>query len=520
MFNDNFFPTPEPIIEKMLTPYIEKHGRYACLPADRVILEPSAGKGDILDHITNNLTNRRVDKDNLYCMEKEPELQYILREKGYRLIGTDFLQYSGEHQFNLILMNPPFSNGDEHLLKAWEIMEEGDICCLLNMETIRNPYTERRQLIRKILKDHGKVINLGQAFRQAERKTDIEVAMIQLRKEAKNSRFAFNFKKVTSEEHGELNEETVKNEVATRDIVGNMIRQFQQVKDAYISWLKASSAVDFYLNGLTNPELSKWDLIRQEGRATNQQKYNGFCDRVRESIWRDILGKLNVEKYMTHQVRSDFFRFAQTQGMLDFTKENVQELINLIFDNRELILDRAVGEVFDLFTKYHKENRQYVEGWKNNEKWKVNKKVILPNWVRMSWDKPAERMRYGAEYRVNWSYQSEYSDIDKVMCYLTATRYEDCYTIYQALEQEFQRIGKIYKGPATGKAESQFFRCTFFLKGTLHLEFKDDTLWQEFNMRACAGKKWLPEQEEKAWKGQRTGGTKEESRLPVLFVEQ
>jgi hypothetical protein len=400
-------------------------------------------------------------------------------------------------------MNPPFANGDAHLLKAWEILDEGDIACLLNIETIRNPHTERRQLLRKILKDHGgKVINLGPAFRNAERKTDVHIALVRLHKDVNKSRFNFSFQKLTSEQHGDLNEQTARNEIATRDIIGNMMIHFQKAKDSYLEFLKATEAVKYYTQGFTGEYCNMWKLLQQESRDTNAQKYNGFCDQIRENIWMDVLHKLNVEKYMTHRVREDFMAFAKSQGLMDFTKENVQALIDLVFDNRETILQRAIEEVFDLFTKYYKENRVFVEGWKTNDKWKAARKIILPCWVKMSWE-PKDRLKWGAEYQVNHNYQSEYSDVDKVMCYLSGTSYESCRTIYSALEWEFRRIGKVYKGPATGKTESQFFKCTFYMKGTLHLEFKSEKLWEEFNLRACAGKNWLPDEDLKAWQDQK-----------------
>lgn len=40
--------------------------------------------------------------------------------------------------------------------------------------------------------------------------------------------------------------------------------------------------------------------------------------------------------------------------------------------------------------------------------------------------------------------------------------------------------------------ESYFFNIHCYQKEKLHLEFKDAALWKEFNMRACAQKKWLP----------------------------
>ncbi|MCP4761329.1 MAG: DUF4942 domain-containing protein, partial [archaeon] len=54
---------------------------------------------------------------------------------------------------------------------------------------------------------------------------------------------------------------------------------------------------------------------------------------------------------------------------------------------------------------------------------------------------------------------------------------------------------------------SEFFNFRCYKKGTLHLHFKDDWLWEEFNMRACAGKNWLPEAEREKWEEERKANT-------------
>mgnify|MGYP003290709934 CR=1 FL=1 len=52
-------------------------------------------------------------------------------------------------------MNPPFSNGDKHLLKALQIQQNGGkVVCLLNAETIRNPYTETRKTLVDLLEKY------------------------------------------------------------------------------------------------------------------------------------------------------------------------------------------------------------------------------------------------------------------------------------------------------------------------------------------------------------------------------
>ena len=50
-------------------------------------------------------------------------------------------------------MNPPLNNGEEHLLKAIEIQERygGQIVCLLNSQTLKEPYNiKRKELLNKL----------------------------------------------------------------------------------------------------------------------------------------------------------------------------------------------------------------------------------------------------------------------------------------------------------------------------------------------------------------------------------
>ena len=55
-------------------------------------------------------------------------------------------------KYAAIVMNPPFSAGAAHLLKARDVMQDGGkIRCLLNAETLRNPCTnERKELAAKL----------------------------------------------------------------------------------------------------------------------------------------------------------------------------------------------------------------------------------------------------------------------------------------------------------------------------------------------------------------------------------
>ena len=207
---DEFYPTPPELIAKMLETVIRER--------NKTILEPSAGKGDILDFISlykqnesgcgykwliEQLKESNYDdipqmllqetvKDfkngkrareviNAECIEIDSNLCAILKDKGYRVYNDDFLLYDDDKHYDLIIMNPPFSNGDEHLLKAISIAEKtgSKIICLLNAETIKNPYSNKRKSLANKLEKYGAEIEYMQnAFSDAERETDVEVAIV------------------------------------------------------------------------------------------------------------------------------------------------------------------------------------------------------------------------------------------------------------------------------------------------------------------------------------------------------
>jgi hypothetical protein len=185
---------------------------------------------------------------------------------------------------------------------------------------------------------------------------------------------------------------------------------------------------------------------------------------------------------MTVKVRDDFREKMSSQKNIAISKKNIMDFVSALIQNSGNILEENISAVFDHFTKYHFENREYVEGWKTNERWKVGKRVILPNIVDTQWN--GLKISYDKEYQL--------SDIDKALCYISGKSLDQVSTLYDQIKNSMR--GGIKNG------ESEFFKFKWYLKGTLHLEFKDKILWQEFNMRACAKRQWLPAKEEQDWR--------------------
>ncbi|HHT4259155.1 TPA: DUF4942 domain-containing protein [Klebsiella variicola] len=113
-----FYPTPAPISQ-----YVAQILK--CNPTDQ-ILEPSAGRGDLLTYLD-------VPEENITCVEISPLFCEILGAKGYNVYNKDFLSWSREFAategYDKIAINPPYSEGraKEHTLAALNHLNEKGI---------------------------------------------------------------------------------------------------------------------------------------------------------------------------------------------------------------------------------------------------------------------------------------------------------------------------------------------------------------------------------------------------------
>ncbi len=503
IFDTEYFPTPTDVISKMLMPYRKDIKKLQ-------ILEPSAGTGSILDYLSDSY-GYKAPKSNMYACEINPELVMVLQGKGYKILADDFLSYQPAHSFDLVVMNPPFSNGDDHLLHAWDIMWTGDIVCLLNAETINNPYTQKRKLLAQIIKEHGSVEYMGRCFRSASRQTNVDIAMVRLHKEVEDQRWHIDFGDCAKVDGVPDFREAVSSgsEIAIVDKLGDYLHAWDKAKEAAVEFIKARKKLDFYVTAFMGTEdVSK--LVGEQMAAMKdsgndmQFAYNAFLNAAKSKAWKEIISNLGMEKYMTANLRKTFDQFCEAQGAYELNRENIFKLIQFVCLNSQNILKKAVVDVYDMFTKFHKDNTEYTEGWKTNNRFKVNKKIILPCFVDSSWS---------ATYKANWNHYDEYRDIDKVMCFISGIPYERLNSLSEKGQAKFKEIGSYqfgYKATAEDydhmsleKAisfvsvgdnslhESEFFKFRCFKKGTLHIIFKSDDLWARFNLAVNEGKKEL-----------------------------
>ena len=481
MFNKNFYPTPKVIVEKM----INSSSVIKNLNRNIVILEPSAGKGDIVDTLVEHFENSYRNKPNIHTIEIEPDLQGILRSKNYKVIASDFLKFSTNTLYDLIIMNPPFDNGAKHFLKAYEILKNGELICLLNAETINNPYSFERQKLIQIVKDsNGEIVSLGKCFTDAERKTAVDVVMIRLEKQYFSDKIFDEMKFETRNETPEF-EEKSGSDLVSSNFIQSSVDTYNAVIKLIPELFKTLQKLHSYGFGISYKEISKAmdEASYDSNNINNMFKifHNKVNDIIRKNAWETIFNKTNISQTLTSSTRAEIEILKKENGEMEFSVENIENLIEILLLNKGKIMEKCIEEAFERLTKYYEENRVHIEGWKTNDKYKVNRKFILPYIVEYT------KYSSGGEYwTYSYSSMDELDDLDRAVCHITGLKYNNIKTISDTI------ISNVKNGYGDW-IESEFFKIRYYKKGTAHFIFKDEYVWKMFNLIACKSKQWLPE---------------------------
>lgn len=479
MYNKNYYPTPQKVIDLMLEGIDFKN---------KIVLDPSAGMGAIL-----NAVQYKCKKT--YAIEIDDTFQDTLKGRNHTILHSDFLTYSGTHAFDVILMNPPFDNGAKHFLKAMQIAKPSTIIvCLLNYETINNPYSEDRQnLIKEVEFLGGTIQNIGNAFLEADRKTGVEVAMIKVTKPA-NQSAAFTFENLQqSQEFKEFDINNSSSELERYDKIGsfcnaynNAIAQLPVMFDAIqkMRMFMSPFATNYKFNEMLK-DLSESVTYQYQSKSYTET-HNDFVKVFQSLAWNKIFSESRVTHLMTQKVREDFDKKREAMGGFDLNPENVMMAFAAIFNQRRDIEDACILESFDWLTRYSEKNRTHFgESWKTNSHYMVGSKIIIPC----------------LNSYCSFSYHSgdKLDDLDRSLCLLSGTKFDtvlsnENLTPFKSVRDAIRECLNFKF--AIDVAESHFFKIKIYKKGTAHITFKDENLRMLFNKTACESKGWqLPETE-------------------------
>lgn len=430
----DFYPTPKELGKKML--------QGIDLGFISTVLEPSAGKGDLIrclaeesiaqEHRYNPHT-LNVDAIEIdpyirsilkyeFGSARQQEIQHTLRgfedrtrydykldkevglndeEKTARaqlryesslrdridlhIVHDDFLTFVSRKTYDLILMNPPFSAGCEHLLKAIELLKccGGKIRCLLNAETVRNPYSAQRQLLQQYLEEYGAEVEiLADAFKDAERQTDVTVALVRIDipRPTYHSEIYSRLKEASNIEQPQ----TEATELTLTDFLENIVQQFNFETDVGIALIREYLGMRPYLMESIPPgQYSGSTLVLSVGtdHRSRGPHINDFLRLTRRKYWNALFHNDKFMGKLTSELRQKYYDMVGKLVNYDFTLFNIQQIS--LEMNAELSqgIQDTIFKLFERFTVEHSwypetsKNVHYFNGWKANKAHKVNSKV-------------------------------------------------------------------------------------------------------------------------------------------------
>lgn len=480
--SEDYYPTPESLLDQITAGIDWKFVK--------TVLEPSAGKGNIAEYVAKK-QKMKLDRNDFYrekhidVIEIEPELQAILKDKGFCLVHNDFLTFHTYKHYDLIIMNPPFSAGAKHLLKAIEVQQTsgGAIICILNAETLRNPYTnERKDLAKKLETYNAEIEYYENAFSSSERPTDVEIAVVKLILPEPASESTI-FKTLREKEYTEYQDKE-SYEIVESDFIKMSIalynreieiglRLYQEYREMQKYCLDESLILLGFNEGEYNRQFTEFNI-------------NGYVYEVRRKYWSKFFKDPKITGKLTTDLYNQYISRVNEFVCYDFSFWNIKTIQAEIASKLVQGVEDAIIKLFeDLSHKHYWDedgtsgNIHYYNGWKTNSAYKINKKVILPMQAFYTYSRKLE-----GNFSPCGRCYSTLSDIERVLNYLDTGE-----TPEVDLDIQLQEAGRLNQ---TRNIECKYFTLTFYKKGTCHITFTNERLLKKFNIFGSQKKGWLP----------------------------
>lgn len=423
----------------------------------KTVLEPSAGSGNLVQECLQR------GAAEILAIEPEPKLRAILAAiSNSRTIGSNFLTTTAEEvsHVDMVVMNPPFSADEAHILHAWDIAPPGcEIVSLANWNTVEGYRPNSKQLqILKLIEAYGSKENLGACFADAERATKVEIGLLRLTKPGTrpgcNEFDGFFLGPDDIEAQGE----GIIPYRRSRDIVNRYVEACR----IFDEQVEAGVRLRRVLDGFFGQDLGL--QVTVDGEAVTR---NRFRKDLQKKAWNHVFAEFLPEHLATSRLSKDINAFVEKQSNIPFTERNLWRMLQIVAGTQEQRVDRAIEEVIDNLTRHSKDNRWMVEGWVTNSGYMLNQKLIFPYLAEQDWSGGTVSIkRFGRA-------ADDIHDLFKAICFVTGQGYEQVKTPEcggrKLLPGDWYDWG--------------FFTFKAFKKGTVHLKFKDKEVWAAVNRR-------------------------------------
>lgn len=510
-----FYPTPQALAKKLWDKFTT--------PV-QCVLDPEAGEGHLvtayIDYFpevedTDDEDDLAIKRDfraarkrygascfkrsvKWHACEINAEKHPLLQQLGAEVVGHDFLQMQSAAIYSHLVMNPPFADGARHLAHAWKIFYSGEIACILNAETIRNPYSVERQHIVDLIERYGSVEFLANQFigEGVERQTPVEVALVYLRKKAGHAldmdAILNGLKPDEYSAHDEADTNVLNALALPMNFVDRVVIDYEiavkaarQYSEAHAVFKAAEQRLgctfsQMQAKGLTTetrePPVDVEALIRhglQESLVA-----------MRERAWAQVLRSTQLLNKLSSSAQRNVEAQFETISKLEFTKVNIHGFFAGLLQSMGSINADMVLGLFDMILQRDSDNCTFYRSWKSNEKHRDMAMRIK----RTRFILPLMQHEY-TRTRLSFSAGQVLGDIDKVFRLLHGKPSETGNGLRECLSSDL----KMREAADGAKLETEYFSVRYYPgRGTFHFFPKSQDVIERLNRYVGKIRQWLP----------------------------
>lgn len=484
----DFYSTPDNLAWKMVHSLETNVHGFQQFPSP--VLEPSAGDGALARqiHTTSGIYHDpqtgkvrreyldRLEKIDLDCIELSSDFRAKLKKDGFRVVHDDFLTFRPCKKYAAIVMNPPFSNGAAHLLKALDVMRDGGkIRCLLNVETLRNPCTnERKELAAKLEELHAAIEYIPDAFKNARRAARVEVAFVSVDIPDREpvSRIRLELQHETTER---LKDNPEFAALVSSDPITAAIERYNAAAEGIRRIYEEYNGIKSLFSSATAED--------KESEVLNFNKsYNKAIHDLRGLYWKKLFDLPQIRDNLTTDMQNEYHSRIAELSDYDFSAYNILTIREEMSANIVQGIEDEIIALFDNWTNLHycseySKNIHYYNGWCTNSAYKIGKKVIF---------RCCAFNQFSGKFDPTWCVERDLSQIERVLHYLDTNGQK-----YNGDELR-SALKAAQAAKQTQKIQLHYFTATFYKKGTCHIEFTNTDVLKSFNLYASQKKGWLP----------------------------
>ncbi|GGD04299.1 DUF4942 domain-containing protein [Enterococcus wangshanyuanii] len=450
------------------------------------VLIPDADLGELA---LSSMKFRYGVKEEYALLEKDFEKSNNLENQGFEVVGTDFLTFATHIEFDIILLDPPVEKSEDYLLKAFELAQKQvDKSCyisaLIRADIIQNPSTA----LQAALENNETEITFHKNVKP-ESKEEVALVRVSVTKATDNVHKIYDRLLATKgfEPAQTALERGLSTIVSDRDLEERLkdIRFLISSYNEHISLLKKKYLFDNSLNMFESIMKQKHKFGSFSYRR-NDLTLNQEIKSIRSQYWEKILKTDEFRKKLTRHGSSLITDKIDSATKLEITEENVLLLLTALMSNGyEVILDSCV-EWFKKMTGNHQneysKNIHYYNGFKTNDAFKVNSKIIIPAYQASSY---YETVSFGYGHPLEENFKHITHGMQDYM--------NDLITMFKLIKPD---IPTTFTANDYGDLENEFLRFKVFKKGTIHIWFKDLETLDKFNLICGQKFGWVPSSEE------------------------